>query len=137
VLLAGAVCSSAQAAQAAQAVDVRGVRLWAGPDSTRVVVDLSGRAQHSLIVLKNPDRVVLDVPSARLSLASPAPAGAGAVKLVRMSRHSSEVRIVLELTHPQRAKSFLTQPNARYGYRLVVDLAGGAVAGGVVPMRAT
>jgi N-acetylmuramoyl-L-alanine amidase len=137
VLLAGAVCSSAQAAQAAQAVDVRGVRLWAGPDSTRVVVDLSGRAQHSLIVLKNPDRVVLDVPSARLSLASPAPAGAGAVKLVRMSRHSSEVRIVLELTHPQRAKSFLTQPNARYGYRLVVDLAGGAVAGGVeVPVKA-
>ena len=41
----------------AQAVDVRAVRLWSGPDSTRVVLDLSGRAQHSLQVLRNPDRV--------------------------------------------------------------------------------
>ena len=36
--------------QSAFAVDVRDVRLWAGPESTRVVVDLSGRAQHSLLV---------------------------------------------------------------------------------------
>src|SRR5580658_10213656 len=94
VLLAGALSLAAPAVRAAQAVDVRGVRLWAGPDSTRVVVDLSGRAEHSLSVLKNPDRVVLDVPSARLTLGSPAPAAAGAVKAVRMSRHSGEVRIV-------------------------------------------
>ncbi len=51
----------------AQAVDVRAIRLWAGPDSTRVVLDLSGSAQHSLQVLKNPDRVVLDVAGARLA----------------------------------------------------------------------
>jgi len=49
----------------AHAVEVRAVRLWAGPDSTRVVLDLSGTAQHSLQVLKNPDRVVLDVVGAR------------------------------------------------------------------------
>jgi N-acetylmuramoyl-L-alanine amidase len=137
VLLAGAVSLPAQAVLAAPAVDVRGVRLWAGPDSTRVVVDLSGRAEHSLSVLKNPDRVVLDVPSARLQAGSKAPVAAGAVKLVRMSGHSGEVRIVLELAHPIRAKSFLTQPNARYGYRLVVDLAGAAVAAGAeVPVKA-
>ena len=35
----------------AHAVDVRAVRLWASPDGTRVVLDLSGRAQHSLQVL--------------------------------------------------------------------------------------
>ena len=35
----------------AHAVDVRAVRLWAGPDSTRVVLDLSGSAQHRLQVL--------------------------------------------------------------------------------------
>src|SRR5271166_4082571 len=78
------------------AVEVRGVRLWAGPDSTRVVLDLSGSAQHSLQVLKNPDRVVLDVAGARLaSGARAAPAGAGAVRLVRMARRpSGELRIV-------------------------------------------
>src|ERR1700727_347327 len=51
----------------AHAVDVRAIRLWAGPDSTRVVLDLSGSAQHSLQILKNPDRVVLDVAGARVA----------------------------------------------------------------------
>jgi N-acetylmuramoyl-L-alanine amidase len=116
-------------ASAAFAVDVRDVRLWAGPDSTRVVVDLSDRAQHSLLVLKNPDRVVLDVAGARLAAGSHTPAGTGAVKQVRMARRpSGEVRIVLDLAHPIQAKSFLTTPNDRYGYRLVIDLTGAASA---------
>ena len=108
----------------AHAVDVRAVRLWAGPDSTRVVLDLSGSAQHSLQVLKNPDRVVLDVAGARLAgSAHAAPTGAGAVKQVRMARRpSGELRIVLDLVRPIQAKSFLAAPNDRYGYRLVIDL---------------
>src|SRR5271156_5783500 len=74
----------------AHAVDVRAVRLWAGPDSTRAVLDLSGSAQHSLQVLKNPDRVVLEVAGARLARgARAAPAGVGAVKQVRMARRPS------------------------------------------------
>jgi N-acetylmuramoyl-L-alanine amidase len=114
--------------QPAFAVDVRDVRVWAGPDSTRVVVDLSGSAQHTLSVLHNPERVVLDVPGARLRKgAHSSPAGAGAVKQVRMSHSSSgNLRVVLDLARPTQAKSFLTRPNAHYGYRLVIDL--GAVA---------
>jgi N-acetylmuramoyl-L-alanine amidase len=108
----------------AHAVDVRAIRLWAGPDSTRVVLDLSGSAQHSLQILKNPDRVVLDVGGARLvSGARTAPVGTGAVKHVRMAgRPSGELRIVLDLDRPIQAKSFLAAPNNRYGYRLVIDL---------------
>jgi N-acetylmuramoyl-L-alanine amidase len=118
--------------QPAFAVDVRGVRVWAGPDNTRVVVDLSGRAQHNLSVLHNPERVVLDVPGARLGKgARSSPAGAGAVKQVRMSRNSAgNLRVVLDLARPIQAKSFLTTPNAHYGYRLVIDL------GAVAPARA-
>ncbi len=110
--------------QPAFAVDVRAVRLWAGPDSTRVVVDLSGSAQHSLLILHNPERVVLDVSGARLGpRAGRPPAGAGAVKQVRMSRNAAgNLRLVLDLAHPIEAKSFLSKPNAHYGYRLVVDL---------------
>jgi N-acetylmuramoyl-L-alanine amidase len=120
VLLAGMLASPVLA------VDVKDVRVWAGPDNTRVVVDLSGRAEHSLLVLKNPDRVVLDVSGARLAAGARAStAGAGAVRLVRMARRASgELRIVLDLTRPIHAKSFLTTPNDRYGYRLVIDLAG-------------
>ena len=108
----------------AHAVDVRAIRLWSGPESTRVVLDLSGSAQHSLQVLKNPDRVVLDVPGGRLAIgARAAPAGTGAVKRLRLaSRAAGELRIVLDLARPSHAKSFLAAPNDRYGYRLVVDL---------------
>ncbi|MEP6884255.1 MAG: N-acetylmuramoyl-L-alanine amidase [Gammaproteobacteria bacterium] len=108
----------------AHAVDVHAVRLWADPDSTRVVLDLSGSAQHSLHSLKNPDRVVLDVAGARLGRGvRAAQAGTGAVKQVRMARRSSgELRIVLDLTRPLKAKSFLAAPNDRYGYRLVIEL---------------
>ena len=110
--------------QPALAVDVRDVRVWAGPDNTRVVVDLSGSAQHRLSVLHNPERVVLDVIGARLGKgARTPPAGAGAVRQVRMSRNpKGNLRLVLDLARPIQAKSFLTTPNAHYGYRLVVDL---------------
>jgi N-acetylmuramoyl-L-alanine amidase len=112
--------------QPARAVDIRDVRVWAGPENTRVVVDLSGSAQHSLLVLHNPERVVLDVPGARLGKAAhKVPSGAGAVRKVRMSRSSSgNLRLVLDLARPIQAKSFLSTPNAHYGYRLVIDLGG-------------
>jgi N-acetylmuramoyl-L-alanine amidase len=108
----------------AYAVEVSAIRLWAGPDNTRVVLDLSGSALHSLQILKNPDRVVLDVAGARLaSSARTAPAGTGLVKEVRMGRRpSGELRIVFDMMRPIQAKSFLTAPNNRYGYRLVIDL---------------
>jgi N-acetylmuramoyl-L-alanine amidase len=121
---AGGLLFAMLLAQAARAVDVRGVRLWASPDNTRVVVDLSGSAQHSLAVIHNPERVVLDVPGARLGKSAHAsPAGAGAVKQVRLSRGpSGNLRLVLDLSKPIQAKSFLSKPNAHYGYRLVIDL---------------
>src|SRR5260221_5962952 len=61
-------------AAARHGVEVHAVRLWAGPDNTRIVLDLSGSAQHSLAVLGNPGRVVLDFPGARLRAGAGAPA---------------------------------------------------------------
>src|ERR1700721_1100016 len=91
----------------ARAVEVRAVRLWASPEGTQVVLEVS---------------------AAHLSSTAQKPAAVGVVKEVRMARRpSGELRVVLDLTHPIRAKSFFATPNDRYGYRLVVDL-GGAVA---------
>ncbi len=114
--------------QPAGAVDVRAIRLWAGPDSTRVVVDLSGTAQHSLLLLHNPERVVLDVSGAHLAKSlRRAPPGTGDIRDVRMSHSpAGNFRLVLDLARPIQAKSFLSKPNAHYGYRLVVDLGGAA-----------
>jgi N-acetylmuramoyl-L-alanine amidase len=122
--------------QPALAVDVRNVRLWAEPENTRVVVDLSGRASHSLSVLHDPERVVLDVPGAKLAKVAKTPAGTGAVKRVRVSRGpSGNFRLVLDLSRPMTAKSFLSTPNAHYGYRLVVDLSGGGSSGADKPVK--
>jgi N-acetylmuramoyl-L-alanine amidase len=43
-------------------------------------------------------------------------------------RPSGELRIVFDLSHPIRAKSFLAEPNRQYGYRLVIDLGGASAA---------
>jgi len=121
----------------ARAVEVRALRLWASPEGTRVVLDLSGSAQHSVLVLKNPDRIVLDVAGARLAPGSRTPpAGLGVVKQVRLGRRpNGELRIVLDVAHAIRPKSFLATPNERYGYRLVLDL-GDAAAAPATPIAA-
>ena len=108
----------------ALAVDVRHIRLWAGPDATRVVLDLSGRTTHNLFLLRNPNRVVLDIPAGRLRPgARRSRGGAGIVRAVRVAAHGKgELRIVLDLDAAARAKSFLSPPNDEYGYRLVLDL---------------
>jgi N-acetylmuramoyl-L-alanine amidase len=116
----------------ARAVEVRAVRLWASPEGTQVVLELSGHAKHSLLTLKNPDRVVLDVSDARVAAGARRPPASGVVKSVRMARRpGGDLRVVLDLTHPIRATSFLATPNGRYGYRLVVDLSGPAAAAAV------
>src|SRR5208283_4205225 len=141
--LAGSVLLALSLAAAAGAVEVRDIRLWAGPDSTRVVFDLSGSAHHHLSALKSPARIVLDMPGAHAKAGGlAAPAAAGAVKQVRLSqRPGGDLRVVIDLAHAVRANSFLTAPNDRYGYRLVVDLAGPAgvqsapAAGPSVPVK--
>ncbi len=126
LLCAAVLMLAAALSQPVHAVDVRGVRLWAEPDNTRVVVDLSGRSPHSLSVLHNPERVVVDVPGGKLAKSARTSGGAGAVKGVRVTRGpTGTLRLVLDLSRPIQAKSFLSKPNAQYGYRLVVDLTGG------------
>ena len=124
-----------------RAVEVRAVRLWASPEGTQVVLELSGSARHSLLTLKNPDRVVIDVTDAHLAAGAHRPRAAGVVRDVRMARRpGGDLRVVIDLTRTLQAKSFIATPNDHYGYRLVVDLgaavgAVGAVAAGA-PIKA-
>ena len=43
------------------------VRVWAAPDHTRIVFEISGPVQHKLFSLPNPDRIVIDLREATLS----------------------------------------------------------------------
>jgi N-acetylmuramoyl-L-alanine amidase len=107
----------------AHSVEIRDVRLWSGPDHTRVVLELSGPATHNLFTLKNPDRVVVDVASATAAGNLTAPAGQGVIKQVRLApREDGSLRLVLDLSAAVQPKSFTVEPNATYGNRLVIDL---------------
>lgn len=105
-------------------VQVRDVRLWAGPGSTRVVLDLSAPAGHKLFTLDNPRRVVVDLQPARMDLnAVRLPKGVGLVESVRAAtRAGGEVRIVVDLAAAATARSFLVRPEGRYGHRLIIEL---------------
>ena len=94
-------------ASAVHAVEVRDVRLWSGPDHTRVVLELSGPASHNLFTLQNPDRVVVDVASATAASNLAVPAGQGVIKQVRLGpREDGSLRIVLDLGSAVQPKSF-------------------------------
>ena len=122
--IVGALVLMSLACSSAYAIDVRGVRVWAAPDNTRVVLDLSGSAPHSMVVMHDPERVVLNVPGAHLGKGTRTEApGRGAVKNVQMSPMQGQLRVVLVLAKAGQAKSFLAKPNSRYGYRLVIDVA--------------
>ena len=51
----------------AQAATVEDVRIWAENGKTRVVLDLSAPAAHSIFTLRGPDRLVVDLKSSRLA----------------------------------------------------------------------
>ena len=110
----------------AGSLQVNGVRLWAAPDSTRVVFDVTGPVEHQLFTLKGPDRLVIDLKHASVdpSLVKQLQAS-GVVKGLRSgSRNKDDLRLVLDLANPVKPKSFVLKPNDQYGHRLVIDLFG-------------
>ena len=106
------------------AATVVDVRVGAGPDATRVVFDLDAAAKHNLFMLDNPARVVIDVERTQRGNSVPASQeGRGAVTRVRSgNRGDHDLRLVLDLAGHSRAKSFVLQPQGKYGHRLVVDV---------------
>jgi len=111
------------AASAAPAVTVKDVRLWAGPETTRIVLDLSGPASHAVTILQHPDRVVVDISSARLEHGRKAlPAGQGLAKQLRSGRQGDALRLVVDLAGQATPHVFDVAPQGDLGHRLVVDL---------------
>ncbi len=108
----------------AQQVDVRSARIWTAPDHTKLVVDTAAAVTHKVFSLDNPDRLVVDIPDARLTAKLPVvEADDPLLSGVRSGiRAGDDLRLVLDLKQPVRAKSFMLEPNDQSGHRLVVDL---------------
>lgn len=114
----------ASANTSSKITSVKAVRMWAGPDSTRVVFDVDSRVSHNVFVLKNPDRVVIDLANTRL--AKPVASLDYRKSLLQGIRTGVQsgngLRVVLDMKSSVTPKSFLLNPTSRYSHRLVVDL---------------
>ncbi len=106
------------------AAEVSGFRVWADPAKTRAVLDLDHKTTYKLFTLKNPHRVVVDLPG--LSINGPLVLDnehAGVINNVRYGQpDANTLRVVFDLSESVDLKSFLLTPTAGYGHRLVIDL---------------
>ena len=133
-LLALSACS-ARAAPAS----VENIRTWPAPDHTRIVLDVDRPVEYALFVLRNPDRVVIDLRGTKLLKRVPrARPGDRLLARIRAAQRKrgeggarDDLRVVLDMKQRVRPKSFLLKPNQKYGHRLVVDVypTGGEAAG--------
>lgn len=116
-------------AAAAGTAKVRDVRLWSGPEGTRLVVELNAPVEYDVFAIEGPDRVVIDLANTTLPPGKSMPAGQGPVKSVRHGPQPGQgLRLVLDLDSPQPPKSFVVGPEGEAGHRLVVELPGKATA---------
>lgn len=108
----------------AESVRVENVRIWAAPDSTRVVFDVSDTVKYQMSMLDDPFRVVVDIDNAETAKQFSQP-GIDDKFLQRVRgarRNQVDLRMVLDLKKFSHSNSFQLKPNKHYGHRLVVDL---------------
>jgi N-acetylmuramoyl-L-alanine amidase len=108
---------------------INGIRLHTSPEKTRLVFDVSEPLEHTLFVLENPLRLVIDLPGSRLdksvrrqSLGSKYFKNTAVTDIRYSSAKQADLRVVLDLSGSVKPRSFLLNPIAQYGDRLVVDL---------------
>ncbi len=100
------------------------IRNWTSPTFTRVVLDLKKEADYDYFVLKNPDRIVLDlkgadgkVPRKRIDVND------GIVKTIRATENRKGViRVVVDLEKKSRYTVFPLKAIEGKSPRLVIDV---------------
>jgi len=108
----------------AHAARVDSLQFQTAQGHARLVFDLSRAVKHHLLVLSNPDRVVIDLANSRLKgrLSQP-PASHPLIKKIRIApRNGTDLRVVLDLKSVAKPRVFSLPPSGPHGYRLVVDL---------------
>jgi N-acetylmuramoyl-L-alanine amidase len=115
-------------ALALAATQVSGVRVWPGPEYTRITIETPRPIEYTLFTVKNPDRVVLDledVDSGGVLEALPGRIGADDpfVREARVGRYRPGVtRLVLDLKTEVNPQAFSLRPVGEYAHRLVLDV---------------
>ena len=112
----------------ADASRIASARLWPAQEYTRVILEAASPIEHQLVIVRNPDRLVLDLArvdssreleelAARVQSSDPYIGG------IRIGRPAEGfLRIVLDLKAEVRPQVFSLKPVAEFGHRLVIDL---------------
>lgn len=115
-------------AEAGRSEVVRALRIWPAADYTRLTLETRNALRYSLIGVKNPERLVLDLegvdlPSVQQQLSSRSLQNDPYISAMRAARYQPGiVRLVLDLKTEVKPQIFNLKPVGEYGHRLVLDL---------------
>ena len=107
---------------------VSSARVWPAPEYTRLTLESASPIQYSLSMVKDPDRVVVDLEHVTLSpelvsLPGKIEAADPYIRAVRIGRFKPTIlRLVLDLKTDAVPQVFVLKPVGGYGYRLVLDI---------------
>ncbi len=101
---------------------VKGLRVWSSPEGTKAVIDLSDQVSYKLFQLENPPRVVVDIKNTQLQQKLSLKKNAIIQQIRNGIKDKDTLRLVLDLSKQQKARSFLLKPAQQYGHRLVIQL---------------
>ncbi|HXD35945.1 MAG TPA: N-acetylmuramoyl-L-alanine amidase, partial [Rhodanobacter sp.] len=121
---------------AVHAANLEGVRVWAGPDYTRVVIDAAGPLHYK--IRQKGGEVSIDLADSGFSRSFSDPAGQGLLRGMSHARIGKDLQLTARVHPDSRLKSFVLEPKSGNNYRLVLDLyPGSAAADRVVSAQAT
>ena len=115
-------------ALASAATQISSARVWPAQDYTRITLESPAPIQHQMLLLKNPERMVIDLEDVTITpaldeLGARIGAGDPYVKGVRIGRFKpGTVRLVFDLKTEAKPEVFTLRPIAEYGHRLVIDI---------------
>lgn len=103
-------------------------RVWPAAEYTRITLESATPIKYSLSILKNPDRVVVDLEDITFTpelenLPGKVGVNDPYIRALRIGRFKPGVlRLVLDLKTEAVPQAFELKPVANYGYRLVLDI---------------
>ena len=104
------------------------VRVWPAADYTRVAIEHSAPLKYTHFMIKNPERLVVDLEGIEFNsvlegMANKVAADDPNIKLLRAGRFKPGiVRLVMELKNEVKPQVFVLPPVGEYGHRLVLDV---------------
>jgi N-acetylmuramoyl-L-alanine amidase len=111
------------------------VRMWHGPDKSRLVFDMSNAVRYNVYELSDPLRLVIDLEQAefRGELPPVTTMGPYVQRIRKGTPQPGTLRFVLDLKRSVVSEVIVLPPNDIYGHRLVIDI-GDRLAEPVAPV---